>query len=128
MDKEKSIIIITSKNILLDPILKLELSKQYDLIFCSSIINLIKLINQNKIDLLLIEVHTDGKELKTIKIIHEQFPRLPIIAIGVGKLIENLVQAFQYEIIDFFKLPYNRELLIERINVVTKKSQIKNYN
>jgi DNA-binding NtrC family response regulator len=67
------------------------------------------------------EIGPYGRELQIIKKLHAQMPQLRIISIGAEGPMENLIHAFKFGSNDFYKLPLNIDLLIERIDGIVKK-------
>jgi DNA-binding NtrC family response regulator len=72
------------------------------------------------VKILLIEIGSNGKELKTLKEIHSSNPGVRVIALGEEEPKEHLIKAYKYGSKDFFKLPVNAALLIERVESIIK--------
>jgi len=57
-----------------------------------------------------------------LKEVHKKNPRLRVIALGQEEPKENLIKAYKYGSKDFFKMPLNEALLIERIEGIVKRN------
>ena len=85
-------------------------------------------IGKKTINLLLLEIGANGNELNFLKKIHIKRPGLRVISLGFEEPKEHLIKTFKYGSDDFFKMPLNIELLVERIEGIVKRNDFyKNY-
>jgi DNA-binding NtrC family response regulator len=96
------------------------LNKKFRVFQCENLIQLQSVMENHSIKILLIEIGSNGKELKTLKVIHSSSPSVRVIALGDEEPKEHLIKAYKYGSKDFFKLPVNTALLIERVESIIK--------
>ena len=105
-----------------DVTLKNRLEENFEVYYCKNINHINHTIENKSIDLLLLEIGSNGKELKILKELHTKWPKLSVISLGLEEPKEDLIKAFIYGSNDFYKIPLNIELLIERIEGIVKRN------
>ena len=105
-----------------DSILLSRLREEFQLILCAKAKNIRSAIRNRGQKIVLLEIGEGEVELKLLKKIKCGGKKVPIIALGPGGSRDIVVEAFKYGACDFFKIPYNRELLIERIRAVINQN------
>ena len=118
-------IAVYGKTIITDPILVNKLEEKFRVFYCEDIIHVWNTLEKISINLLLLEIGTTGQELKILKELQIKWPLLHIISLGLEKPKEHLIKAFKYGSNDFFKIPLNIELLIERIEGIVRRNNSK---
>jgi len=111
-------IAVYGQSLLANSNLLTRLDRKFKVLACSSLT-----LESTSIKILLIEIGTNGKELKILKEVHKKNPRLRVIALGQEEPKENLIKAYKYGSKDFFKMPLNEALLIERIEGIVKRNK-----
>ena len=101
--------------------LKNSLEANFHVFFCKDVDQVWKTVEEKSINVLLLEIGTVGKELIILKELQAKWPRLSVISLGLEEPKEHLIKAFKYGSNDFFKMPLNIDLLIERIEGIVKK-------
>ena len=99
-----------------------KLDKKFIIFLCENLIQLQTAMENYSIKILLIEIGSNGKELKTLIEIHSSNPEVHVIALGEEEPKEHLIKAYKYGSKDFFKLPVNTALLIERVENIAKRN------
>lgn len=123
MKSAKIEIAVYGQSLLTNSDLMRKLKKNYNVFACVSLGQIRQTIKSYTIRVLLLEIGMKGKELKILKEILDKNPRLRVITLGVEEPKEHLIKAFKYGSKDFFKMPLNVELLIERIENIVKRNQ-----
>ena len=118
-------IAVYGKTIISDPILINRLEEKFSVFYCEDINQVWNTLKKISVNLLLLEIGATGEELKILKEIQIKWPLLHIISLGLEKPTEHLIKAFKYGSIDFFKIPLNIELLIERIEGIVRRNNSK---
>jgi len=115
-------IAVYGQSLLANSNLLTRLDRKFKVLACSSLNQVRQTLESTSIKILLIEIGTNGKELKILKEVHKKNPRLRVIALGQEEPKENLIKAYKYGSKDFFKMPLNEALLIERIEGIVKRN------
>lgn len=102
------------------------LEEKFHVFFCKNENQILEIIKRELISVLLLEIGPNGKELKILKQLQDQFPKLHVITLGLEKPQQHLINAFKYGSNDFFKIPLNVDLLIERINWIVRRNNFHN--
>lgn len=116
----RSKILIIDDDSIITTILTKLLSDKYDtIILNSSTEDYIKILKENNISLILLDVQMPNKDgfdvAKDIKS-HQIFEDIPIIFITVNVDEESIIKAFENHASDYVKKPFNKEELKARIN------------
>ncbi len=105
---------------LLDMDLREELLKYFEIYPCDNFEKLQLTLNKFTISIILFQIDNNEKELINLQIVISFYPRIPILVIGDSKQMKIVAQAFELGAKDFFKMPYPRELLVERAKVLAR--------
>jgi DNA-binding NtrC family response regulator len=97
-----------------DEKLKHDLEQDFQVLPCEQSEDLIQKLQQHRIAIILFQINSDKTELEKLQRIFLKNKKLPVIVIGSGKQMELVAQAFQEGAMDFFRIPYQRDLLVER--------------
>jgi DNA-binding response OmpR family regulator len=82
------------------------------------------ILRQQHVDLLLLEITADRPaEVEIIKRIKKQHPAVAILVIDGDGDHDVLIKAFAYGAKDGFRKPYERKLVVERIQAILKYLQ-----
>ena len=122
MKSAKIEIAVYGQSLLANSNLLTRLNRKFKVLACTSLNQVRQTIESKSIKILLIEIGTNGKELKILKEVQRKNPRLRVIALGQEEPKENLIKAYKYGSKDFFKMPLNEALLIERIEGIVKRN------
>ncbi len=116
----KKCILVSGATIAGDEELERQLGSTADVLTNSTNDNVETILKTTKVDLILFEIQFNKQsDVKIIKKVKDQFPELKIIAIdGEQKLV---AKAFKYGVKDAFKMPYKRNLIVERVKALLKK-------
>jgi DNA-binding NtrC family response regulator len=98
------------------------LNRKFNVFPCTSLNQVRQILESASIKILLIEIGSNGKELKILKEIHSSNPGVRVIALGDEEPKEHLIKAYKYGSKDFFKIPVNTALLIERVESIVKRN------
>jgi len=99
------------------------LNRKFNVFACTCLNQVRQTLESTSIKILLIEIGTNGKELKILKEVHTNNPELRVIALGQKEPKDHLIKAYKYGSKDFFKMPLNEALLIERIEGIVKRNK-----
>ena len=102
-----------------DPLID-DLGRAFLIPLCECEAELFKRVQHERIDGILLEIDSHGKELEIVKRLHEQCPRIPVIALGTNLPREIVAQAFRYGARDYFREPCKSGLLIERVEAMAQ--------
>ena len=116
-------IAVYGHSLLTNSILISKLNKKFRVFPCENLIQLLTVMENHLIKILLIEIGSNGKELKALKEIHSISPNVRVIALGEEEPKEHLIKAFKYGSKDFFKMPLNSTLLFEKIEGIVKRNK-----
>ena len=117
----KNSLLICSNSILADSILINRLKKDFEIVTCTNVKNLPQLIKRYFSHILLIEIRGNNIDFEIIKKISTQYQELPIIVIGDKKDMNIAAKAFNSGAWDFFRMPYHKDLLIDRVKRLCEK-------
>lgn len=98
-----------------DEKLKLDLEKNFFVKTCERGEDLIQELWQHQVAIILFQINLNNSEIENLRKIWRENKNVPIIVLGSGRKMETVAQAFQDGAIDFFRIPYQLELLVERI-------------
>jgi len=107
-------------SIVLDMDLREELVKNFEVYPCDSFEKLQLTLNKFTISIILFQIDNNEKELINLQFVVSFYPLIPILVIGDSKQMKTVAQAFEFGAKDFFKMPYPRELLVERAKVLAR--------
>jgi len=116
-------IAVYSQSLLANSNLLTRLNRKFKVLACTSLNQVRQTLESKSIKIFLIEIGANGKELKILKEVHKKNSRLRVIALGQEEPKENLIKAYKYGSKDFFKMPLNEALLIERIEGIVKRNK-----
>jgi len=115
----KKKILISGATLAFDEKLISKLKRTSNVIVNSINNNVLSIIKNTIFDLILFEIDSknssDNKILATLNIL---YPQVKIIVIDGHP--SQIAYAFEHGVIDAFKKPYKRELLVERANIILK--------
>ena len=123
MKSVKVEIAVYSQSLLANSNLLTRLNRKFKVLACTSLNQVRQTLESKSIKIFLIEIGANGKELKILKEVHKKNSRLRVIALGQEEPKENLIKAYKYGSKDFFKMPLNEALLIERIEGIVKRNK-----
>jgi len=112
---QKKYLILYGPSLVNDRELKIELEKDFVVLSCEIYEELIRILNNKLIDFLLFQVNSEEVQVTNLKQILSQNHKLLVIVLGNGKQRDMVAQVFELGAGDFFRLPYRRDLLVERV-------------
>ena len=118
----KKYLILYGPALVNDRELQIELEKDFVVLSCERYDQLIRILNNKVIAILLFQLNSEQMQLTNLKQILSQYHKLPVIVLGNGGQMEMVAQAFQLGAGDFFRLPYRRDLLVERVKYLAGSS------
>lgn len=123
MSETKIKLAIYGKSFLTDTSLYNKLHEKFNVFFCKEVNQVWNTVEKETINVLLLKIGTNGKELELLKELQDQYLNLHVISVGLEKPKEHLIKAFKYGSNDFFKMPLNADLLIERIEGIVRRNE-----
>jgi DNA-binding NtrC family response regulator len=114
----KKNLILYGSSILSDIDLRDELDKYFKIFPCENFEKLWLTLKEFTVSIVLFQINKKEKELDTLQRFVTFYPLIPIIVIGNSKQMEIVARAFKYGAYDFFKMPYPKQLLVERAKVL----------
>jgi len=116
-------LLLCGRQISADRELTNSLKSHHTIISVTDIKQIEKVLRQNDIALILLELSADRKaELKTIKKIKSRYGELIVLVINNQKSIHNVVEVFDAGAADVFSRPYNIKILVDRISALVKST------
>ena len=117
----KKSLLICGNSILADSNLINQLKNDFLIITCTNVKNLPQLIKRYLSHILLIEIRGDNIDYEIIKKISTQNQEMPIIVVGDKNDMNMTAKAFNFGAWDFFRIPYYKDLLIDRVKSFSQK-------
>jgi len=119
---EKKVLILFGSTLLSDYDLIIQLKRFFEVIPCEKENKLLSICKKRTIHIILIEVSYDRSIFDLLLKIHDEYPAIPTIATGNKGYGEIAAQAFFVGVWDYFKIPYHRDLLVERAKALAIKT------
>lgn len=86
----------------------------------------VSIINEHTFDLVYLDIRMpDMNGLDVLKIIHEQFPELPVILFTAQPDLHSAVEALRRGAIDYLMKPIKPEMLVERTRIIISEQNKK---
>jgi len=95
------------------------LIKYFEVITCENDKILWRTLAYKHVHLVLLEIGPEDTELEILQRIVKFNKELPVIVFGKEKKMETVAEAFEIGAQDFFRIPYKRNLLVERVIYLT---------
>ncbi|MCU0645581.1 MAG: VpsR-related response regulator [bacterium] len=118
-NKDK-VIAVFGSGLLSDDQLMKGLKKEFKVVTCPKIEELISNLNKLNVSVVLVEIDDDDIKLKSLMRLRSRHGKTPIIALGEGRQQEIIAKAFQLGVCDFFKVPSKFNLLVEKVRSLSK--------
>jgi len=84
-------------------------------------------VRKHHIVLIVVELSRSWKkDLAAVHSLKANLPHILIVIVNGGGSQEIVIQSFRSGAIDFFKKPYTKELLAERVNALSKINKVQN--
>ena len=94
-----------------------------DVSFLQDISQLNTTVQERNFTLVVIELSKDWKDdLYAVQSLKLNFPNILIVIVNGGGTQEAVIQSFRSGGVDFFKKPYDKKLLAERVEALIKKN------
>jgi DNA-binding NtrC family response regulator len=121
---EKPVILIVGLGEESDDELVAELLKKFSILKCSNLTSADALLATTIVNLILMVV-TNGNlgNLAIIRTIKTKYPTIDILLVCGNIGNQRIARAFSYGITDAFKLPYQIDLIVERVNTLLKQKE-----
>ena len=119
---ENKVLILFGSTLISDHDLILRLRRFFDVIPCEKENKILSICKKRTIHIILIEVSLNRAIFELLIKLHEKYPDVTIIAIGNKGQSEIAAQAFCVGVRDYFRIPYHRDLLVERAKALVLKS------
>ncbi|MBC8181122.1 hypothetical protein H8E88_08360 [candidate division KSB1 bacterium] len=119
----KKVLILFGSTLVSDHDLTNGLEQFFDVIPCNKENKIWHIFEKRTIHIILIEVSQNKAIFELLIKVHEKYPDMPIIAIGNKNHSEIAAQAFFVGVWDYFRIPYHRDLLVERARVLASKKE-----
>ena len=117
----KKCVLVSGPTITKDTYLIDGLKKAASVIKCSNLKSIEKLLAQNNVDLILMDISKNNhSDISIIKRLLSKNKDLKIVLINGNSDQEVIAKAFRFGIRDAFRMPYNQELIVERISYLIK--------
>lgn len=117
----KKCVLVSGPTITKDTYLIDGLKKAASVIKCPDLKSIEKLLAQNHVDLILMEILKDKySEVSIIKRLLSRNKDLKIVLINGNSDQEIIAKAFRYGVRDAFRMPYKVDLIVERIEALIK--------
>ena len=85
------------------------------------------ILKKTRVDILLLELLKNNKSgIDIIKKIKKEFPMIQVVLINGNGNRNVIAEGFNDGIKDAFRMPYNRDLIVERINAILKTNSVNN--
>lgn len=117
--KKKNLVFFGS-SILSDAELRTELLKYFKVFPCEQIDIFYRIAQDTQVHLVLLEIGIDGIELEILRRLIAQYEKIPVIVAGRVKKMDTVAIAFEIGAQDFFRIPYPKELLVERAKMLAR--------
>ena len=119
----KAKLIFCGPTLVQDKTLQLLSRKRFDLFLVRANEDLETIVAAEELNLLVLEIGPDWHaDLEIIRRLLLQHPGLCVIVIDGNSSDEAILKAFHYGAMDFFAKPYNKELLVERIEALEQQN------
>ena len=115
-------VILYGRTLITDEILKIKLGETFEVNLNNGISSIWQGLDKKDRCVMLLEITEGGDELDQLRYVKCVSPSISIIVLGEDMPKEKVVEAFSLGACDYFKIPYNRELLVERIIAVSRKN------
>ena len=115
----KRSIVVCGATLLSDPGLAEELGRVFWVVRCHRYEELLQVLKEKSVHVILLEIDSQGDGLEVLRRLKEWYPPIPVLALGGDEPTEMIAQAFKLGARDFFKIPYHRELVVERARAIS---------
>ncbi len=83
------------------------------------------ILKKTRVDLLLLELLKNNRSgIEIVKKIKKEFPMIQVVLINGNGNRDVIAEGFNDGIKDAFRVPYNRDLIVERINTILKMNSV----
>lgn len=121
----KHCVLVSGQTITHDELLQEELEKFAVVLSIRENQQIESILRENKVDLIILEVtNANLHEIEVIKIVKTKFPDTEIILVDGNGDRELIAQAFAFGVKDAFHKPYQRNLIVERVNALLSITMI----
>ena len=121
-DRLKPNILLCGTKLAQDKTLAKMLTPKADVSLLRDISQLETTVRESNIALVVVELSKSWKnDLAAVHSLKTSFPHVLVVIVNGGGSKETVIQSFRSGGVDFFKKPYNKKLLAERVDALTKK-------
>jgi DNA-binding response OmpR family regulator len=122
VDAKRLKLLLCGEHVSVDRRLIESLKFKYKLSYATNINDLDTILEEKTFSLILLELMGATKaELKIIQKIKSNYKSVILIVINNKKNVQNVVNLFNAGAVDVFPVPYNVELLVERVEALLKE-------
>jgi len=118
MSKYKHNILIFGLSSTNDQFLLDDIGSVYTVRLCKKESGLWQVLQTTDIHAIVFELVPREQTYCILKELNLNYSRVPVVAIGLDEPVENIARAFALGIKDYFKKPYQSELIIERLEAL----------